>query len=178
MTIVTTPRLVLVPLDGAMVAMRISNDEFDLACAVDGSELEVHFPTSWPGDPLAGFPELLSTLESSGDVVIGSFTIVDRATSVAVGMLGTKGPVLADGTVEIGYGLGVESWGRGFATEAVGAFCSYLFRDLAANVVRAETTTWNVASQRVLEKNGFARVGERWDEEDGDLVVWELGFAR
>ena len=32
----------------------------------------------------------------------------------------------ADGSCEIGYGLGSGFWGRGFATEAVGAFLSYL----------------------------------------------------
>jgi RimJ/RimL family protein N-acetyltransferase len=38
--------------------------------------------------------------------------------------------------------------------------------------VNAETSVKNPSSQRVLERNGFARVGERVDEEDGPVIVW------
>jgi RimJ/RimL family protein N-acetyltransferase len=32
----------------------------------------------------------------------------------------------------------------------------------------------NIASQRVLERNGFARIGERSDLEDGELILWRI----
>ncbi len=38
----------------------------------------------------------------------------------------------------------------------------------------AETRTDNIASQRVLECNGFTRTGERLDEEDGVLLCWRV----
>jgi RimJ/RimL family protein N-acetyltransferase len=38
--------------------------------------------------------------------------------------------------------------------------------------VSAGTATANVASQRVLEANGFARTGTRIDPEDGEVIVW------
>ena len=38
----------------------------------------------------------------------------------------------------------------------------------------AETSVENRASQRVLERNGFVRCGERVDPEDGVLVAWRL----
>ena len=44
-------------------------------------------------------------------------------------------------------------------------------------LVNAETSIDNIASQRVLERNGFARVGERVDEEDGPLYCWRKVLA-
>ena len=38
--------------------------------------------------------------------------------------------------------------------------------------VAAESSKANVASQRVLGRNGFAAIGERIDDEDGDLLCW------
>ena len=36
----------------------------------------------------------------------------------------------------------------------------------------AETAVDNLASQRVLEKNGFVRTGVGSNDDDGDLVLW------
>lgn len=38
----------------------------------------------------------------------------------------------------------------------------------------AETSVDNPASQTVLARNGFRRVGEREDAEDGPLICWRL----
>lgn len=74
--------------------------------------------------------------------------------------------------VEIGYGVSSSRTGRGFASAAVGALLPMLKRR-GVPVVIAETTFDNVASQRVLQRNGFAAVGERIDDEDGVLIVWK-----
>ncbi|MGH9020625.1 MAG: GNAT family N-acetyltransferase [Acidimicrobiales bacterium] len=106
--------------------------------------------------------------------VDATFTAVERATSMAVGMLGVKGSLRADGSLEIGYGFGRESWGRGLATEAVTALSAHLLARSEVRAIFAETAVWNRASERVLEKAGFVRFGVDWDEEDGDLVVWRV----
>lgn len=58
-------------------------------------------------------------------------------------------------SMEIGYWLGEEFWGRGIVTEAVGAVSEYAF--LQFDIVRlyADVFEWNTASTRVLEKNGY-----------------------
>ena len=69
----------------------------------------------------------------------------------------------ADGSCEIGYGLGSGFWGRGFATEAVGAFLSYLLCEKGFARVYASFFRGNEASRRVMEKCGmrFDRVSEK-----------------
>jgi len=59
----------------------------------------------------------------------------------------------------IGYWLGTEHWGRGYATEAVGAMLRLGFAETGAAMISAEVLTRNVASLRVLEKLGFTAAG-------------------
>ena len=68
-----------------------------------------------------------------------------------------------DGVCEIGYGIGSEYWGRGYATEAVARFLEYLFREKGMQTVCASYFTGNDASRRVMEKCGmrFSRVSEK-----------------
>jgi len=65
------------------------------------------------------------------------------------------------GVVEIGYGLAEPFRGRGYATEAVAGVCQWLFGEAGAAVIIATgVEASNAASQRVLEKLGFARTGD------------------
>jgi ribosomal-protein-alanine N-acetyltransferase len=116
-------------------------------------------------------------LRADDDVFAGTYTVVERATGEAVGMVGTKGGPDADGAQEIGYGVNPSAWGRGYATEAVRALVAHLLSDDEIRTVTALTATGNVASQRVLEKLGFVRTGTAWSEEDGDLIAWATGRA-
>ena len=60
-----------------------------------------------------------------------------------------------DGACEIGYGIGSRFWNRGYATEAVGRFLEYLFREKGMRRVYASFFTGNDASRRVMEKCGM-----------------------
>ena len=64
---------------------------------------------------------------------------------------------------EIGYGLGSDFWGGGYATEAVRCFLDYLFREKGVRTVYASFFTGNDASRRVMEKCGmrFERLSEK-----------------
>jgi ribosomal-protein-alanine N-acetyltransferase len=59
----------------------------------------------------------------------------------------------------IGYWVDVARNGRGLATAAVGEMLAYAFGAVDLHRVEAATLVDNVASQRVLEKNGFERIG-------------------
>ena len=61
-----------------------------------------------------------------------------------------------DGVCEIGYGIGSEHWGQGYATEAVGRFLKYLLCEKGLHTVCASYFTGNDASRRVMEKCGMA----------------------
>ena len=78
-----------------------------------------------------------------------------------------------DGQPELSYWLGKEFWGKGIATQALALFLQVLAtRPLTARVVKD-----NIASIRVLEKNGFELSGEgKWFSnargKEMDELVW------
>jgi RimJ/RimL family protein N-acetyltransferase len=81
----------------------------------------------------------------------------------------------------IGYCLDEPAWGKGYATEAVGAMLHWAYDALDLNRVDAELDTRNAASARVLEKLGFEQEGLRRE----DCVVagevsdsWIYGLLR
>ena len=80
-----------------------------------------------------------------------------------IGDLCFKG-VSAEGSVEIGYGILPEFWGRGYATEAVDAVVRWALDQPGIKSVEAETDAENIASQRVLEKIGFKATGQMGEE--------------
>jgi len=57
--------------------------------------------------------------------------------------------------VEVGYALGAEFWGRGYATEAARASRDHAFRTLDVPHVISLILPDNTASIRVAEKNGM-----------------------
>jgi RimJ/RimL family protein N-acetyltransferase len=77
----------------------------------------------------------------------------------------------SDGGIDIGYGIAEARWQRGFASDGIGALVKWAQNDVRINSVRAEPSAHNLPSQRVLERNTFARIGMRTDHEDGDLVL-------
>ena len=78
----------------------------------------------------------------------------------------------SDGVIEIGYGIAPTKQNRGIAGRAIGEIVAWARTSPKVQAITAETSIANPASQRVLERNGFARVGERVDEEDGPLICW------
>jgi ribosomal-protein-alanine N-acetyltransferase len=59
---------------------------------------------------------------------------------------------------ELGYWIHPRSQGQGYATEAARRVIDFAFVELDARVVAASAATFNVKSQRVLEKLGLKRV--------------------
>jgi RimJ/RimL family protein N-acetyltransferase len=152
------------PLSHALLLARIARDTFEFAVGDAGG---VSFAPHWPGDAFGMFPHLLAT---ELDPVPDSFVAIERDGMRAVGMLGTTSKVDENGAIEIGYGFGVT--GKGFATEAVEALVTHLLASASIVAITANTAVGNVASQRVLEKNGFRKTDTSSSEEDGDLLVW------
>jgi RimJ/RimL family protein N-acetyltransferase len=64
-----------------------------------------------------------------------------------------------EATPELGYWLGVDYWGQGYATEALHALIDYAFTDLSHAALQAGARVTNPASRRVLEKCGFQWTG-------------------
>lgn len=87
----------------------------------------------------------------------GSYLIVPRKHGQTIGTAGFFGPPDESGEVTIGYGMVEPEWGNGYATAAVAGLVG-VCRENGVTAINADTDVGNIASQRVLEKNGFARV--------------------
>ena len=70
-----------------------------------------------------------------------------------VGMVGIDRS--APDNAELGYWLGVEHWGRGFATEAARGAIDFFFEEFEDDHLYAGARVTNPASRNVLEKCGF-----------------------
>ena len=85
----------------------------------------------------------------------------------------------ADGSSEIGYGIGSAHWGKGYATEAARRFLDYCFDEAGDRCVCASYFPGNDASRRVMEKCGMAysRVSEKelsYLGVERDLIYYEI----
>jgi len=78
----------------------------------------------------------------------------------------------AGGVIDIGYGIAPSRQGRGIAGRAIGQIVAWARADERVVAITGETAVTNIASQRVLMRNGFVQVGERVDDEDGPLLCW------
>jgi ribosomal-protein-alanine N-acetyltransferase len=62
-------------------------------------------------------------------------------------------------SANLGYWVAQQVNGRGVGTQAVGEACRWAFGEGGLHRLEAGTLTDNVASQKVLERNGFERIG-------------------
>lgn len=100
------------------------------------------------------------------------FAVIDVETEQVVGTAGLKGPPDAEGTAEIAYGIVPSFENRGYATEAAGELVRFAKADDRVRTVLAHTLPETNASTRVLEKNGFEKVGAVTDPDDGEVWRW------
>jgi RimJ/RimL family protein N-acetyltransferase len=83
-----------------------------------------------------------------------------RAVVVDGECVGNVGSFIIEGKREVGYWIGRENWGRGFATEALTAFLAIEER----RPLYAACAEHNVGSAHVLENCGFTYVGPEPDD--------------
>lgn len=74
-------------------------------------------------------------------------------------LIGACGVDVREDGPEIGYWIGVDHWGKGYATEAVRALVEHAFVKLGHQALVAGARVSNPASRRVLEKCGFQWTG-------------------
>jgi RimJ/RimL family protein N-acetyltransferase len=105
------------------------------------------------------YPYKKSDAESFITRVNGAGEAVFLITLHNEAVIGACGLVMQDKAPELGYWLGVNYWGKGYATEALHAVIDYAFTDLAHESLTAAARVTNPGSRRVLEKCGFQWTG-------------------
>jgi GNAT superfamily N-acetyltransferase len=138
---IRTERLRLVPFDEST------------ARAVLAGDLEgINAGEGWPHKgTINGLTMAVRHGEAPGWMVMLDDTVI--------GDCGTHGGADELGMIEIGYGLAQPFRGHTYGTELVGSMTDWLLAQPGIDLVRACTLADNVASRRVLEKNGFALTG-------------------
>ncbi|HEY1331213.1 MAG TPA: GNAT family protein [Actinomycetota bacterium] len=111
------------------------------------------------------------------------FVIVEESTGDAVGRISLSNVVRgAWDNATLGYFVDGERNGRGYATQAVRQVVGFAFSNAGLHRVQAAVMPTNVASARVLQKNGFRcegrsprylRIAGAWEDHDVYAVTAE-----
>jgi ribosomal-protein-alanine N-acetyltransferase len=127
----------------ALLALRIANREF-----------------MRPFDPIR--EDDYFTLERQREIAANatghSFAILDER-AIAGGITLSNVSLGAFRSALVGYWIDESHNGRGLASRALEAMVDHAFSVLGLHRLEAGTLTDNLGSQRVLEKNGFERIG-------------------
>jgi RimJ/RimL family protein N-acetyltransferase len=99
--------------------------------------------------------ETRAKIEADGDVALAIETTADGLIGV-ISM--SRRPDGATGV--LGYWLGEPYWGRGYATEAVVPMVRFAVDRMGLETLIARVFVENPASEKVLLKSGFHRMGE------------------
>lgn len=91
---------------------------------------------------------------------LGIWMTVNRASGEQIGFH-LLNHIRGESIVQVGFTLAKSAWGAGYATEMGKAVVRYGFVDLKLPRIAGMTSLRNRASQRVLQKIGLERRGER-----------------
>lgn len=91
-----------------------------------------------------------------------------------IGHIGFHAPPDLRHALEVGYAIEPEYRQHGYAFEAVQALFEWARREHGVHHFVASISPSNEPSLALARKLGFRQTGTRWDEEDGEELVFEL----
>jgi [ribosomal protein S5]-alanine N-acetyltransferase len=94
--------------------------------------------------------------------------IVIKDKPTGVGLIGFKGYPNARGETEIGYGIDASVRNQGYMTEAIKALSQWAFSQPECRAITASSVS-NPASERVLQKLKWRKIGQKDGTTDWDL---------
>jgi len=144
---ITTQRLTLVPCTEDLVLSIADGYEM-------GPHIEFHIEDLKKDATLLGW---------------GPWFVIHNGSNCVIGDIGFKGKPEANKMVEVGYGISLSEWGKGYATEAVHAIIQWAFSSQKVDRVIAECLEDNYASIKVLKKLGMQEVGA-----EDNMIQWKL----
>lgn len=111
----------------------------------------------WTRDDVAA--RLERAAKTHAQTGMAFWTAIEREQGAVIGQGGVV-PIAFNGDeIELGYRLGREHWGRGFASEIAKLSADHAIGALGQSRLVAVAYPENRASRRVLEKIGFAELG-------------------
>ena len=135
------------------------DDQYDLAKILNNQKIMNHLRDGLPYPyTVEDAKEYISSMLQANQEKMFAFAI-----SVDEHVIGSISVTRLDNihycTGELGYYIGEDYWGKGYATSAVKQVCQYVFEDSDIIRIFAEPFAYNTASCRVLEKAGFIYEG-------------------
>lgn len=105
--------------------------------------------------------------------------ITIKGESKIIGIIGHYRISVENHRAEIGYMAFPEFNGKGYMSEAIKAVVTYGFEQLNLHSIEAIIDPENIASERVLQKNGFVKEAhilenELWEGKFWDTVIYSL----
>ncbi len=177
MSVLETPRLVLVPVTLHVVEAVLAEDRAEVERLAGAT-----FP-NWPGRALIerAFAAQVERIRDDPSARLwGDRLMITREKPgnpdeprLLVGSVIFHGAPTAEGVVEVGYGVEESSQGKGFASEATRACVEWAITQPGVRVVRASTPPWHTSSIRVLENSGLERVRVDDHEALGEVLIFE-----
>lgn len=89
-----------------------------------------------------------------------ALAIVDKSTNKMIGTVDAS-KIFNTDNVEVGYVLNRDYWNQGIMSEALAAYCDYLFNEKSIRRIELSHVKRNLGSKRVAEKVGFVFEGFR-----------------
>jgi ribosomal-protein-alanine N-acetyltransferase len=170
MTVVTSQRLLLVPLTPQALAALIKGDQ-----AAAEQALEARFPSSELVPPLMAdaLEHFLEVAASPASAAWGARAYITLDSRLVVGMGGFAGPPDEHGQLIMGYSIFPECQRQGYASEAARALADWAMAQPGITRIEATISPRNIASERVAAYAGLHRTDEMEDDPDeGPVAVW------
>jgi RimJ/RimL family protein N-acetyltransferase len=112
-------------------------------------------PHPYPDDGAISF--IRRALENAST----AFVFAVSADETFVGIVSINNVTNPDASTSINFGIAVPFWNKGYATAAVREAICYARDKLNIKSVENSCLRENIGSKRVMEKNGFRKVGEK-----------------
>ena len=142
-----------------------------LATSLIGASL----PETWPGRTGRTMHYRLAQLDTDPASLpwLLRAVVLREPSRTVIGHIGFHAPPDACGAVEVGYTIAAEHRRQGYAFEAVQTLFTWAEREHAIYHFIASIAPDNDASLGLIRKLGFEQTGSRWDDEDGEELVFE-----
>ncbi len=83
----------------------------------------------------------------------------DKYSNTVIGYIALSDIDYKNGTAEIHIKIGNENRGQGYGTDMVNTLVNYAFKELRLHCIYARINEYNIASQKLFQKCGFANEG-------------------
>ena len=163
-----------------LLLRRVSNDDVNEILELRGNPETMKYiprPLATTKDEALAHIKMINDKIEANEGINWAITI--KGNSKLIGVIGHYRIQPENHRCEIGYMILPQYNGQGIVTEAVKVVLEYGFDDLQMHSIEGVIDPNNIASERVLLKNGFAKEAhilenEFWDGKFWDTVIYSL----